>query len=85
MSQSYQRMQGYLQEMAVAAQEIAGGNLTVKVQPRSEKDALGSAFSQMITSLSRLIGQVSLILDVPSLVKMAIAKSDRVGSILLSD
>jgi len=49
----------YLKEMTGSAEKIAGGDLTIEVQPKSEKDALGNAFSKMIASLSRLIGQVS--------------------------
>jgi methyl-accepting chemotaxis protein len=51
---------GYMHEMAGAAQRIATGDLTVKVQPRSEADVLGHAFGQMIEKLSSQIGQVSV-------------------------
>ena len=49
----------YLQEMAGAASCIAGGDLTVQVQPRSERDALGQAFAGMIATLRGLIGDLS--------------------------
>ncbi|MEE8413125.1 MAG: methyl-accepting chemotaxis protein [Dehalococcoidales bacterium] len=48
----------YMKEMAGAAEKIAGGDLRVTVKPKSEKDTLGNAFSQMITNLRGLIGQV---------------------------
>ncbi len=49
----------YLQEMAGIATQIASGDLTVKISPRSEKDELGIAFSQMIESLQTLIKTVT--------------------------
>jgi methyl-accepting chemotaxis protein len=58
MTRSYGEMQEYLQGMAVAADNLAQGNLAVAVAPKSENDALGNAFSQMISSLRDLIGQV---------------------------
>jgi len=41
-----------LSATADVAKEIAEGNLTVKVQPQSDKDALGIAFAKMIESLN---------------------------------
>lgn len=49
----------YLQHLAGAAQQIAEGNLTVKVSPRSEKDTLGHSFASMKENLSHLIAQVA--------------------------
>ncbi len=63
MADSYTEMQGYLQGMAGAAESIAGGDLTVTVQPKSEKDSLGNAFSEMLTNLTTLIGQVRGVAD----------------------
>lgn len=48
----------YLQEMAGIANQIASGDLTVKVSPRSKQDELGIAFSQMVESLRTLIEAV---------------------------
>lgn len=48
----------YMKGMAGAAEKMAEGDFTVEVAPKSEKDALGNAFSKMIASLSKLIGQV---------------------------
>ena len=44
----------YLLPLADKARQIASGNLTVDVQPTSEYDILGTAFSQMIASLRQL-------------------------------
>lgn len=49
----------YLQELAGVAQQIAKGDLTVKVSPRSEKDTLGHSFASMKENLSHLIAQVA--------------------------
>jgi methyl-accepting chemotaxis protein len=49
----------YLQEMAGVANQIASGDLTVKVTTQGEQDKLGIAFSQMIASLRTLIIMVT--------------------------
>jgi methyl-accepting chemotaxis protein len=45
-------------EMASAATGIAGGDLDVKVIPRSDRDVLGVALANMIDSLTQVIGEV---------------------------
>ena len=50
---------GYLQDMAEVAGQIAGGDLTVEVNPRSAKDELGSAFAEMIAGLQNLIQSIN--------------------------
>jgi methyl-accepting chemotaxis protein len=47
-----------LSEMAQAVNQVAKGDLTTAVKPRSEKDAVGNAFAQMVTILRELIGQM---------------------------
>ncbi|HKX28537.1 MAG TPA: MCP four helix bundle domain-containing protein, partial [Blastocatellia bacterium] len=42
----------YVRSMAGVAGEIANGNLTVAVNPRSDRDSFGNAFKQMVGSLS---------------------------------
>ena len=59
MARTYGEMQEYLQEASGIATQIGDGNLSVQVKPRSEQDALGNAFAQMVTNLSGLIGQVA--------------------------
>jgi methyl-accepting chemotaxis protein len=49
----------YLLEMAEVAGQIAGGDLTVQVAPRSAKDELGNAFAQMVAALRESVGQVA--------------------------
>ncbi len=51
-------MVDYLNEIGAAADRIAAGDLTVSVEPKSERDALGRSFAAMTTSLRELVGQV---------------------------
>jgi methyl-accepting chemotaxis protein len=52
------RMIAYMQQMAGAAKSIAQGDLSVKIISQSESDVLGQAFTQMVTNLRYLVGQV---------------------------
>ncbi len=54
---------GYLTQMAEAAQAIAGGDLTLKIEPRSEQDLLGTAFARMTAGLHTSIGRVGVAAD----------------------
>ncbi len=45
-------------EVATVAGKIADGDLTVKVQPRSEQDILMQAMARMVESLTEIMGQV---------------------------
>ena len=45
-------------EMVAAATGIASGDLRVRVTPRSDRDALGSALANMIERLTEIIGEV---------------------------
>ena len=51
MSVAYGVMQSYLSEMAQAAEQIADGEFTGELRPRSEKDTLGNAFVKMVGTL----------------------------------
>jgi methyl-accepting chemotaxis protein len=55
---AFEEMIAYLARMAEAAERIAGGDLTVDVQPASERDALGTAFAMMAVNLREMIGEV---------------------------
>ena len=56
---AFAEMVDYLREMAAAGKRIAAGDLTVRVKPRSEHDALGNAFAEMTDSLNDLLRQVT--------------------------
>ena len=60
MADAFRAMLDYQREMAGAAAAIARGDLTADITPKSERDALGSAFSTMIGELRQLVGQVQL-------------------------
>jgi methyl-accepting chemotaxis protein len=47
-----------LNEMAQAVNQVAKGDLTTVVTPRSEKDTVGNAFAQMLAILRELTGQM---------------------------
>ena len=49
----------YLQNMGQAANSIAKNDLSITVEPNSEKDELGVSFKQMIASLREIVGQVT--------------------------
>ena len=51
----------YLEEMSQAAGQIAEGDLTAEVMPRSKKDVLGTAFSKMIGNLNNTMQQTNAV------------------------
>ena len=59
MSNAFGEMITYLDEMATTADSIADGDLTVSVQPRSDKDRLGNSLRTMIQNLREVIGGAS--------------------------
>ena len=58
MARAYPEMQSYLQEASQVARRIGDGDLSMTVTPRSEQDALGNAFSQMVANLRQMVGQL---------------------------
>jgi len=58
LSRTFANMVTYLKEMAAVSEAIAGGNLTVEVQPRSKNDTLGNAFTRMVEGLRSLVRNV---------------------------
>jgi methyl-accepting chemotaxis protein len=55
MAQTFMRMVTYQKGMADIARRIASGDLTVKLQPKSEHDELGHAFVDMVAGLRDLV------------------------------
>jgi len=55
LARTYNSMVTYLREMAAVSEAIAGGDLTVQVQPRSKADTLGNAFLRMVEGLRSLV------------------------------
>jgi methyl-accepting chemotaxis protein len=58
LARTFAGMVTYLKEMAAVSEAIAGGNLTVQVEPRSKNDTLGNAFARMIEGLRTLVRSV---------------------------
>ena len=58
LSRMFANMVKYLKEMAAVSEAIAGGNLSVAVQPKSANDTLGNAFVRMTAGLRNLVRNV---------------------------
>ena len=58
MAQSLRDMVVYFRELASVSESIAGGDLSVDVTPRSDRDVLNSAFSRMTGGLRALVRSV---------------------------
>ena len=58
-ARAFQDMIAYLKEFAGVAQRMAEGDLTVDVQPKSDRDLLGNSFRRLVTELSGIVRQVS--------------------------
>ncbi|MEW6050249.1 MAG: methyl-accepting chemotaxis protein [Candidatus Zixiibacteriota bacterium] len=59
LARSFRDVMRYMQNLSQSAQRIAGKDLTVEVQPSSDKDILGSSFKVMSDNLLVTIRQVS--------------------------
>jgi methyl-accepting chemotaxis protein len=53
-----QAMVASLKKMVAAATAIAGGDLTVKVAPQSDRDALGNALTDMVSRLTATMSEI---------------------------
>jgi methyl-accepting chemotaxis protein len=58
-ARAFERMISYLREQATVAEAVAGGDLTVRPQPRSERDLLGTAMQRLVGDLRRVVGDVT--------------------------
>jgi len=58
LSRAMNSMYAYLQAMGSTADRISTGDLTVRVEPRSQQDGFGIAFSSMLQKLTEMIGEV---------------------------
>lgn len=58
LSRSMNSMYSYFQSMVSVADRMADGDLTVKVEARSEADSFGIAFTKMLRKLVAVIGEV---------------------------
>jgi methyl-accepting chemotaxis protein len=60
-TQAFADVVAYLKETSVAADKIAEGDLSVEIQPRSDKDALSKSFMGVTTTLNKLMSEVSML------------------------
>src|SRR6266545_1440486 len=56
---AFSRMIEYLREMTAVTEQVARGDLTAEVHPRSERDLLGTALDKLVTDLRTMIGDVT--------------------------
>lgn len=59
LTDSFRDIREYLKSLADASKRIAARDLTVHIEPRSEKDVLGLSFQSMLTSLSDMVRQLN--------------------------
>ncbi|RKX24881.1 MAG: hypothetical protein DRP45_07220, partial [Candidatus Zixiibacteriota bacterium] len=59
LADAFRRLIDYMTELAGAADSIARNDLTIKVEPKSEKDVLGKSFQTMVTNLTGIVTQLS--------------------------
>ncbi len=55
---TFHRMRRSLTVLAGRARQIADGDLTLQIKPRSERDVLGNAFASMVTDLRRMMQEL---------------------------
>ena len=58
LASSYSKVVDYMKETASVVTRVADGDLAVEVKPRSDRDAFGNAFSQLLSGQRELIGKV---------------------------
>jgi methyl-accepting chemotaxis protein len=58
LTRSFGEMTTYLQAIAAAAEAVARNDLTVDIEPKSERDVLGRAFATMTPNLRGVIGDL---------------------------
>jgi methyl-accepting chemotaxis protein len=57
--QAFERMIEYLRETGANVDRVADGDLTLDIQPRSERDLLGTSMQRLVTNLRSMVGDVS--------------------------
>lgn len=59
MAEAFRGLIGYMREMSGTASQIAGGDLTADINPRSHKDMLGISFKEMIANLRKQVSELA--------------------------
>jgi len=63
LARSLGRMSEYLRQTAQLADQVAGGDVSTRIQPRSERDRLGTALSKMNESLRVSVDSIRRVSD----------------------
>jgi methyl-accepting chemotaxis protein len=59
LASAFRKLVDYIGEIADASERIAENDLTVRVEPKSEKDVLGNSFKTMVTNLSNMVNELT--------------------------
>ena len=89
LARAFDRVRAYLATAAAAADRLAEGDLTVRVQPASERDALARSFAGMLESLTAttealVTASAETARDAERLAQTAAAMTDVAGTIRAS-
>jgi methyl-accepting chemotaxis protein len=59
MADAFRGVVDYQRDLAGAARRVADGDLTVEVEPKGERDELGTAFQTMVNNVREVVGRMS--------------------------
>jgi methyl-accepting chemotaxis protein len=59
MADAFRGVVDYQRDLAGAARRVADGDLTVEVEPKGERDELGTAFQTMVNNVRQVVGRMS--------------------------
>ena len=61
LARAFRTMTEVIRDRATIAQQIAAGDMTVEVRPKSEQDVLGKSFVQAVESIRKLVSEVGML------------------------
>ncbi len=85
LAQAFRGSVDYLHHMAYAAGEIAAGNLAVEIEPRSERDTLGRAFTEMRAKVAGMLREISKGSDTVSTASQEMAQSGQQAGLAVGE
>ncbi|HVP07424.1 MAG TPA: methyl-accepting chemotaxis protein, partial [Candidatus Acidoferrum sp.] len=59
LAESFRKIISYMKHLASASERIAANDLTVRIEPKSERDLLGNSFRTMLANLNSMIRQLA--------------------------
>jgi len=60
LAESFRRLIAYMGELANTAESIAHNDLTINIDPKSERDVLGNSFKTMIKNLTDIVRMITM-------------------------